>query len=91
MDKRYPSDLDDAEWQAVAAVLPLERPTGRPRKHDLRHIINAILYLQRTACPWRMLPRDLPPWQTVYDYYRRWQRDGTWQHVLIELEHSRTR
>ncbi|MCE5260124.1 MAG: transposase [Chloroflexi bacterium] len=82
MHKRYPSDLDDTQWQLVEAVLPLSRRIGRPRRHDLRAVVDAILYLERTSCSWRMLPHDLPPWQTVYDYYSRWRRDGTWQSIL---------
>ena len=88
MHKHYPSDLVEAEWLLCETLIPLAKSGGRPRKHDMRAILNAILYLQRTGCSWRMLPHDLPPWQTVYDYYNRWRRDGTWQSVcnLINRE-----
>jgi len=81
MHKHYPSDLAEDEWLLVETLIPLASSGGRPRKHDMRAILNAIFYLERTGCSWRMLPHDLPPWQTVYDYYNRWRRDGTWQSV----------
>lgn len=81
MRKHYPSDLTEDEWQLVEKILPLQKPGGRPRIHSQRSIVDAIFYLERTACSWRMLPHDLPPWQTVYDYYRCWRSDGTWQSI----------
>jgi len=82
MHKPYPSDLNDTQWQLVENILPLDKQIGRPRKHNLRAIVDAILYQEKTSCSWRMLPHDLPPWQTVYDYYSRWRQDGTWQSIL---------
>src|ERR1700712_4873345 len=72
--KRYPSDLTDKEWAAVAPLLPKVEPTGRPRKTDLREILNAIRYLVRSGCEWRMLPIHFPPWPTVYWWFRRLTR-----------------
>jgi len=54
---------------------------GRPRKHDIRQIINAIRYVMRSGCQWRLLPKDFPPWQTVYDYYLRWRQNGKWEEI----------
>lgn len=72
--KRYPTDLTDAEWQRVEALLPRPSRRGRRRSVDLREIMNAIRYLVRTGCGWRMLPKDFPPWQTVYWWFRRFVR-----------------
>ena len=72
--KRYPTDLTDAEWQRIEALLPRPSKRGRRRSVDLREILNAIRYLVRTGCGWRMLPRDFPPWQTVYWWFRRFVR-----------------
>src|SRR6201996_2256160 len=72
--KRYPTDLTDMEWQTVEPLLPRPGKTGRRRRVDLREVLNAIRYLARTGCGWRMLPRDFPPWQTVYWWFRRFVR-----------------
>jgi putative transposase len=77
----YPSNLTDAQWSILAPLIPAAKPGGRPRVHTERILCDAILYIVRGGCMWRMLPRDFPPWQTVYYYFRRWQRDGTWQRV----------
>lgn len=79
--KAYPSDLTDAQWKILAPLLPAAKPGGRPRTADVREVINGIQYVLRTGCPWRMLPHDFPPWQTVYQYFRRWKKDGTWEQV----------
>jgi transposase len=78
-ERRYPSDLTDRRWELVEPLLPkLPRgPAGRPRTNDRREIVNAILYLNRAGCSWRMLPSDLPYWKTVYHYFRLWRKDGT--------------
>ena len=77
----YPSDLSDAEWSLIEPLLPAPRcggpAGGRPEAHPRREIINAIRYLVRCGCPWRALPADFPPWQTVYYHFHRWQADGT--------------
>jgi putative transposase len=73
----YPSDLTDAEWRWIENGLPAEVGGGRHRDTDLRAVVNGILYLLRSSCSWRMLPKEYPPWQTVYEYFRQWRRDGT--------------
>ena len=86
----YPSDLTDAQW-AILEPLLHERDTarrflgGKPRHHDLRAMINAILYLTRTGCPWRYLPADFPKWQTVRYYFDQWTHDGTWMTLVDRL------
>jgi putative transposase len=80
----YWTDLTDAQFALVAPFLPAPRPGGRPRTTDLRRVVDAVLYLLRAGCAWRLLPRDFPPWQTVYRYLRAWQADGTW-HRLHEV------
>ena len=85
MRKAYPSDLTDEQWDVLAPLLPAAKSGGRPRSVDLREIVNGILYTLRSGCAWRMLPNDLPPWQTAYKYFRRWTLDGTWERVHEEL------
>jgi transposase len=83
---RFPSDLTDAEWAQLAPLIPAAEPGGRPRKTDMRAAMNAILYLLRTGCPWRYLPRDgFPPRSTVYNIFRKFQRDGIWETIWAEL------
>jgi len=72
--KRYPSDLTDEEWTAVLPLLPGATRTGRRRSVDLREVLNAIRYMVRSGCEWRMLPAHFPPWQTVYWWFRRFVR-----------------
>lgn len=74
---RYPTDLTDRQWRLVEPLLPPPKAGGRPESHPRREIVNAILYLVRTGCAWRMLPREFPPWQTVYWYFAAWRDDGT--------------
>jgi putative transposase len=86
----YPSDLTDTEWQYLEPLLPAARATGRPRQWTLRSILNGIFYLIRSGCAWRMLPREYPPWITVYDYCRRWRQDGTWEPIHSQVrQHGR--
>lgn len=83
---RFPSDLTDAEWSRLEALIPDAKPGGRPRKTDMRAAMNAILYLLRTGCPWRYLPRDgFPPRSTVYNIFRGFQRQGVWEAIWAEL------
>ena len=77
----YDTDLTDAAWAWVAPVLPAARPGGRPRTTNLRAILNAIFYLLRTGCQWRLLPREFPPFGTVYHYFQAWQNSGVWVHL----------
>ncbi len=72
--KRYPSDLTDEEWTAVLPLLPGAARTGPRRSVDLREVLNAIRYMVRSGCEWRMLPAHFPPWQTVYWWFRRFAR-----------------
>ncbi len=83
--KAYSTDLTDAQWTLLEPLLPPPKPGGRPRSVDLREIVNALLYLLRTGCPWRSLPHDLPPWSTVWTYFRRWRDDGTLDRLHDQL------
>jgi putative transposase len=76
----YETDLTDEQFAVVEPFLPRPKRTGRPPA-DLRRVLDAILYLVRTGCQWRMLPKDFPPWSTVHTWFRRWRRDGTWEKV----------
>ena len=73
----YATDPTDARWALVAPHLPPPRPRGRPRTTGPRRVVDAVLYAPRAGCAWRLLPREFPPWQTVYRYLRAWRRDGT--------------
>ena len=82
MDKRgYPSDLNDQEWKILEPLLPPPSKVGRPYKWDKRLIVNAIFYVLRTGCAWRYMPKDFPPWQTVYYHYYKWRRQTIWQPI----------
>lgn len=81
----YPTNLSDAEWQILEPLLPTERPGGRHRQYPMREIINALEYISRGGCAWRLMPRDLPHWRTVYEYFRQWKRDGTWIRIHDHL------
>src|SRR5262249_2696381 len=76
----YDTDLTDDQWALVEPLLPRPKKMGRPPA-DLRAVLNAILYLNRTGCQWRLLPHDFPPWSTVHTWYRRFRRDGTWERL----------
>src|SRR5829696_4315080 len=77
MRKAYQSDLCDAEWSTLEHHLPVPEATGPPRLHGLREITDAAFYVPKSGCAWRLLPHDLPPWKTVYHYFRLWPLDGT--------------
>lgn len=79
--KVYPSDLTDKEWCVLEPLVPPVKGGGRPAEHARREVVNAILYVLRTGCQWRALPHDLPPWKTVYTYFRTWRVDGTWKRI----------
>ncbi len=79
--KRYPTDLSDEEWATIAPLLPAAARTGRPRKVNFREVINAIRYLVRSGCEWRMLPHDFPPYATVYYWFRRFMRRMLFQTI----------
>src|ERR1700724_1459138 len=85
-EDRYPSNLTDVEWERLKPLIPEAGPGGRPRKTDMRAAMNAIFYLLRTGCPWRYLPRDeFPPRSTVYNIFRKFQKDGVWEAIWEEL------
>jgi putative transposase len=79
MSQRYPTDLTDTEWTVVAPFVPAANPGGRPRTTDMREVVNAIFYILRSGCQWRMLPQEFPPYQTVDHYFRTWRRAGVWE------------
>jgi putative transposase len=79
--QRYPSDLTDDEWTIIAPLLPRAKPGGRPRSVDRRAVLNAILYILRSGCQWRMLPHDFPPWGTVSSPFYRWRQSGAWERI----------
>jgi len=77
----YPTDLTDQEWELIRHLVPPAKAGGRPEKYPKRDILNALWYLARSGCAWRLLPHDFPPWPAVYHYFRAWRDDGTWQHL----------
>ena len=91
--RRYPTDLTDRQWALIEPLLPEPSSNpGRPAKHSKREIVNAILYHVRAGGSWRMLPKDFPPWETVYGYFRDWRKDGTLDRVHDALrEQVRTK
>lgn len=78
---RYATDVTDAEWALIAPHLPPPRALGRPRRTSLREVVNAIFYMLRAGCPWRLLPREFPPRSTVQRYFYAWRDDATWQTI----------
>ena len=84
----YPCDLTDVEWAHLSPLLPEPARRGRPRRWALRLLVNAIFYVLRTGCAWRYLPREYPPWQTVYATFRRWRLQGVWQRVHEALRRA---
>ena len=80
-ERQYPTDMTDEEWALIDSLLPRHRMGGTAAWTSQREVVNAIFYLNRGGCPWRMLPKEYPPWQTVYGYFARWKRDGTWQAI----------
>jgi putative transposase len=88
MGKLYDTDLSDAAWMLVRPHLPAGKPGGRPRSTCLRAVVNAVFYLLRTGCQWRLLPRGFPPRSTVYHYYAAWRRQGVWTRLQWALHKS---
>jgi putative transposase len=85
MRRAYQTDLSDAEWSYIEPHIPTPKAPGRPRVHTLREILNAIFYIVRSGCAWRLLPHDFPPWKTVHHYFRTWRIDGTWERMHAAL------
>src|SRR5262245_18971450 len=81
----YPSDLTDAQWRLIAPLIPAAKPGGRPRKYEMREVLNGLLYLNREGCSWRALPHDLPHWKTCYNFFRSFEADGTWDALVAAL------
>ena len=86
--KAYPTDLTDKEWELLEPLIPLVKPGGRPREVDMREIVNAIVYQLRSGGAWRLLPHDFPNWSTVYGYFSRWSKDGTWERINAQLRRN---
>jgi putative transposase len=86
----YPTDLSDDVWEILKPLIPEAKPGGRPRVHHPRELLNAIFYVLRGGCAWRLLPHDFLPWQTAYHYFRAWRMDGTWERIHATL-HERLR
>ena len=82
---KYPTDLNDQQWALVEGFTRRPDPRGAVRRHAMREILNAILYVNKTGCQWRMLPAHFPPWQTVYDHFRRLRERGVWETMMLEL------
>ena len=85
MRRAYQTDLSDAEWSYVEPHLPTPKASERPRVHTLREILNAVFYVVRSGCAWRLLLHDFPPWKTVHHYLRTWRDDGTWESIHAAL------
>jgi len=77
----YSSDINDDQWKVIEPLIPPAKPGGRPRSVDMREILNAIFYVVRSGCAWRLIPHDLPIWSTVYDYFRQFRKTGVWQNI----------
>ena len=76
--KPYSTDISDLQWDILKSLIPAPKTGGRPRIVNMREIINAIFYILAAGCAWRLMPHDLPPWSTVYHYFRAWRIEGTW-------------
>jgi putative transposase len=85
MKRSYSTDLTDAEWEYLELHVPPPNKRGRPKTHSSREILNAIFYVLKSGCAWRLLPRDFPPWETVYWWFRRWCIDGTFEQLNSAL------
>ncbi len=85
MKRSYSTDLSDTEWYCLESYVPAPNKRGRPRTHTTREILNAIFYVLKSGCAWRLLPRDFPPWQSVYWWFRRWRIDGTFERLNATL------
>jgi putative transposase len=85
MKRSYQTDLTDAEWKALKPHVPAANKRGRPSIHSPREILDAVFYVLRSGCPWRLLPREFPPWETVYSWFRKWSMDGTFERLNAAL------
>lgn len=83
--QKYSTDLTHAQWALIAPLIPPAKSGGRKRTVDTREIVNAVYYLLKSGCTWRLLPNDFPNWKTVYYYFCTWKNDGTWKKIHDEL------
>jgi putative transposase len=83
--KKHATDLSDDEWGCIKSYPPVSTGRGRPRIHSPREILDALFYVLKTGCPWRLLPKDFPPWKSVYDWFRKWRIDGTFKRLNAAL------
>src|SRR5918994_7819368 len=81
MRRRYPTDLSNAEWECIEPYLTSPNKRGRPKIHSLRRVLDAVFYVLRSGCAWRFLPREFPPWRTVYYWFRKWRIDVTFERL----------
>jgi putative transposase len=81
----YTTDLTDEEWRILQPLLPPAKSGGRPRKYPMREVRNGSQYVLRAGCAWRLMPHDLPHWQTAYQTFRAWRMDGTWMRTHAQL------
>ena len=88
MQPLYPSDLTDEEWTILEPLVPAAKPGGRPRRVNMRQILNALFYQQRTGCQWRALPREYPPWPTVWTYFWQWRNTGKGETIHTQLREA---
>jgi putative transposase len=88
MRKPYTTDLTDIQWEIIRPLIPDARPGDRPREVDIREVMNPLLYQDRTGCQWELLPHDLLPRSTAFDYFKRWRDDGTWQAIVDALRRA---
>ena len=84
----YPSDLNDVEWELLRPLISVPARLGRPPRHDRRLVLNAIFYVVRSGCAWRLLPHDLPPWRLCYYYFAKWRESGLWQEINDHLREA---
>jgi putative transposase len=85
MRNAYQTDLSDGEWSRIASHVPTPKAPERPRLHTLREVLDAIFYILRSGCAWRLLPNDFPPWKTIHHYFRTWRLDGTFERMHAAL------
>lgn len=85
MRTRYPTDLTDAEWEYIESYVASPNKRGRPKIHSLRQVLDAVFYILRSGCAWRLLPREFPPWRAVYYWFRKWRIDGTFERLNSAL------
>lgn len=84
----YPTDLTDAQWALLEPFLQRPDGPGRPTELDLRTVVDALLYKNRTSCQWRMLPSDFPPHSSVRYYFDKWRHNGTWERINDSLRQA---